>query len=194
MAGVILSAFGCDDGRGGMDAGEMVSIDSGPGMMGRDGGPGMMGRDGGPGMMVGSDAGPMGAACREPAPDLIELDMDSMTMLLPRCAADTRTCYNACTDIVCRLDCISADMTPEVDIGGRVVDCGACLGIQLDRCVENDCATQSADERCCVEAAGCTVSYDCPACTAEYDAFVGCLAANGISTAGCAPFTDICFP
>lgn len=192
MCALIL-AVGCDDSRGGEDAGGgIVLMDAGPGMMGTDAGPGMMGTDAGPGMM-------MGGACAEPLPDLRDIAMDPMAPpdLLPRCAADTQTCIDdalTAMDIMALQACLTGDTTPGVDIGGgQTLTCEFCFNVQFNKCVDAACTSQFADLRCCAEAAGCADINSCPACMAESDALSSC-SMGSVSIPGCATYTDACFP
>ncbi len=167
-------APGCGGGRSGSDAGGIVLMDSGPGMMGTDAGPGMMGTDAGPGMMGGCSVA--GAAGFPPLP----------AACLPRCSGATASAVNACADAACQQAALDADTTPptNVDVGMGMtesIDCSGCFNWMINSCIFDSCPDQFA---------GCVMCADfCdPAmagCEAEEAAFDSCIMTNMAALQSC---------
>jgi hypothetical protein len=81
------------------------------------------------------------AAKRDPVP----------TALLPRCAAATRACIDACANKPnasdCSDACVKADPTPKDPQSG--LDCNGCYFAELLACADRGCHTPIADLLCC---------------------------------------------
>ncbi|MBX3245681.1 MAG: hypothetical protein KF901_00720 [Myxococcales bacterium] len=104
---------------------------------------------------------------------------------LPRCAAETLTCYmNAATNEA-RQACLNDDPTPPLE--GQI-SCNLCTILQLVACgAANGCDAQWGDFNCCAEACDTQACVD--AC--DLDPFIACL--NGTGTACQGAFLS-CFP
>jgi hypothetical protein len=73
--------------------------------------------------------------------------------LLPRCAASTRDCIDACVDAAdpdaCREACIAADTTPPEPMYG--LQCDSCIYLQLFACIDGaGCHDGVAEVFCCL--------------------------------------------
>ena len=130
---------------------------------------------------TGADMGGGPRDCEQPLADLVEINMSPMAMgmLLPRCAAATRTCVTDCgTDQACVANCVMNDMTPGVDVGGgTVLDCNLCFNYQFNACIYDACPSQFSTFLCCGDDNGCTDLNNCPACNTEQMALVSCFMA-----------------
>ncbi len=169
-ASAILFALGCDDGRGNTDAGGIVLMDSGPGMMGTDAGP-MMDPDSGPGMSscsVTSQSEVLPAGC------------------LPRCTSSTLSALNACAmDMMpaqCQQNALMADTTPPVnmDFMGMTapLDCSGCFNWMANTCLFENCAAETSACQMCAD--GCDPNM--VGCETEEMAIQACAATMPFQT------------
>lgn len=170
-----LLALGCDDGRGGTDAGTIMLMDAGP----RDSGPPRL--DSGTGMC--SIAGlpgipPLPAGC------------------VPRCSAATRSAAAACgADSACLNGALDGDTTPAVTIDFGMgmtdsLDCTNCYYWQIQSCIFDSCPTQL---EACLECAD-NCDPDVAGCEAEGTAIDTCIMTNMVALQGCAnPRVNACF-
>ncbi|MEZ4340143.1 MAG: hypothetical protein R3B82_26270 [Sandaracinaceae bacterium] len=172
--GALALTPGCGGGRSGSDAGGIVLMDSGPGMMGTDAGPGMMGTDAGPGMMGGCSVA--GAAGFPPLP----------AACLPRCSAATLNAINMCTDAACQQAALDADTTApvNVDVGGGMsesIDCSGCFNWMINACIFDSCPTEFG---ACIECSDLCDSSTA-GCETEEAAFDSCITTNMTALQSC---------
>jgi hypothetical protein len=112
---------------------------------------------------------------------------------LPRCAAATYTCMQACktkgSDAdACSRQCSASDPTPRDPVTG--VDCAGCLATQLLACADRACHGPLAEYFCCASADaganGC-VSEKATLGVCLYYASPTCLYADGPDQGACFP-------
>lgn len=94
-----------------------------------------------------SDAGVAGRACAMPRTPL-------PAAVLPRCAASTRECIDACPSAAdpdaCRETCIGSDTTPPETASMYGIACDSCIYLQLFACIDAaGCHDGVAEFFCC---------------------------------------------
>ncbi len=177
---VMALAIGCgdDDGRGGMDAGNVTFDAGGSTDAGGATDTGIVLTDSGNPMPdAGNDAGQMMCTYLQTPTGVPDAE-------LPGCMAATLTCLMGCSDQTCAQGCYASDMPCQTCVSRQIIACALDMG----------CSDEFNGINCCGQENGCGMDVQAclsGPCAAANTAFDTCV--SGVQTA-CQAQAMRCFP